>query len=258
MKKLGLFLLLILFGVEAFPVDQGPPKHRASEAYPTFLVPAMANAQGQFGAFFKTRVAITNPTSFNFPIEVTLYNKDGFVGRTSIDIGAGQTLNYTNFLQEVFQFSGAGAVRLDSWVGPPDGSPDYSFLVASEVYTENPNGKYKTIVAAGPPLDAISQSYAAFSPGITVDANNRTNIGCFNNTSDANNVLADLYDSNGSLVGTYSLSLPPQGWLQMPMGSPVSGGTLKWRAAGPAYCYAVVVDNTSNDGTFIPATSYIP
>lgn len=258
MKKIWLVPSLILFGLEVLPVEKGPPRQRASEAYPTFLVPAVANAQGQFGAFFKTRVAITNPTSFNFPIEVTLYNKDGFVGTTSIDIAAGQTLNFNNFLQDIFHTSGAGAVRFDSWVGPPGGSPDYSFLVASEVYTESTNGKYKTIVASGPPLDAISQSYAAFSPGISVDANNRTNIGCFNNTSAANNVLADLYDSNGGLVGTYTLSLPAQSWLQMPMGSPVSGGSIKWRAQAPAYCYAVVVDNTSNDGTFIPATNYIP
>jgi hypothetical protein len=258
MGRLRFVLLLILFGVEVLPVEKRPPQHRAAEAYPTFVVPALANIQGQFGAFFKTRVAITNPTSFNFPIEVTLYNKDGFVGRTNIDIAAGQTLNYSNFLQDVFHTGGAGAVRLDSWIGPPEGSPDYSFLVTSEVYTDGPNGKYKTIVAAGPPLDAISQSYAAFSAGINVDNNNRTNIGCFNNTSEANNVLADLYDSNGSSIGTYSLSLPPEGWLQMPMGSPVSGGAIKWRAGGPAYCYAVVVDNTSNDGTFIPATNYIP
>ena len=56
------------------------------------------------------------------------------------------------------------------------------------------------------------------------------------------------------------LNLPAKGWSQIGINDTVSGGYIKWRpqTLSSSYCYAVVVDNTSNDGTFIPALSYIP
>ena len=38
-------------------------RRKSDFAYPIWTVPTMANAQGQFGAFFKTRLAMFNPTT---------------------------------------------------------------------------------------------------------------------------------------------------------------------------------------------------
>lgn len=38
-------------------------------------------------------------------------------------------------------------------------------------------------------------------------------------------------------------------WTQVNLPNPVSGGYMRWRPVSAAYCYAVVVHNTSNDGT---------
>ncbi len=256
-KKAPLLLLLAFVSLENFSVELRPPKSKAAQAFPVITVPVMANNQGATAAFFKTRVSIINPTTFSYPIEAALYNQNGFVKEVTLAIVAGQILNYENFLEEVFQYNGAGSVKFDSWIGPEGGSSDYDFLVTAEVYTDSPNGQYKTIVATGPPPDSISQSFAAYSAGIRVDANNRTNIGCSNASQGPNVVFADIYDGNSTLVGVHQLQLSADGWFQEKVFENVSGGYIRWRPSGPAYCYAVVVDNTSNDGTFIPASSYV-
>lgn len=256
-KPLIWFLVTCCLLQETYPVRKAPHRHEAAQAFPIFLVPVMANNQGVTAAFFKTRVSIINPTTLAYPIEATLYNQNGFVKKATLAISPGQILNYENFLAEVFQSGGAGSVKFDSWIGPEGGSSDYDFLVTVEVYSESPNGEYKTIVATGPPLDSISQSFPAYSAGIRVDADNRTNIGCFNANPDSNTVFADVYDANNTLVGVHRLELPAEAWFQEKVFENVSGGYIKWRPSAPAYCYAVVVDNTSNDGTFIPAASYV-
>ena len=38
----------------------------------------------------------------------------------------------------------------------------------------------------------------------------------------------------------------------------ISGGYILWQPQASCYCYAVVVDNTSDDGTFINAIKYVP
>ena len=73
-----------------------------------------------------------------------------------------------------------------------------------------------------------------------------------------NEVQAELYDSAGNLVATLTITLTPQSWNQVSVPNNVVGGYIKFRPTLPAYCYAVVVDNTSNDGTFLQATEYAP
>jgi len=50
------------------------PKRKSDFAYPIWTIPTMANAQGQFGAFFKTRLAMFNPTTFSFIVAARLFN----------------------------------------------------------------------------------------------------------------------------------------------------------------------------------------
>lgn len=235
-----------------------PDVHRLQAADPYHLVPVMANNPGQFGAVFKTRVSIFNPTSFAYPIYVNLYNQSGKVATKTIAALPHEAKNYENFLQEVFNYSGAGSVEFDSWFDPPAGSPDYQFLVTAEVYTDSPNGQYKTVVTTGGPVDDIGPSREAYSPGISVNASARSNIGCFNDSTSSQTVQAHLYAASGSLLHTYSMNLAGNGWSQIGIGDAVSGGYILWRPQAPCYCYAVVVDNISNDGTFINATKYVP
>ena len=235
-----------------------PDVQKLQAADPYHLVPVMANNPGQFGALFKTRVSILNPTSFAYPIYVNLYNQSGKLATKTINILPHEAKNYENFLQEIFSYSGAGSVEFDSWFDAPAGSPDYQFLVSAEVYTDSPNGQYKTVVTTGGPVDDIGPSREAYSPGISVSASARSNIGCFNDSSSSQTVQAQLYAASGSLIHTYSINLAGNGWSQIGISDTVFGGYILWQPQASCYCYAVVVDNTSNDGTFINANKYVP
>ena len=253
---LGLCLLRLPLEAE----DNLPGRNSLSASSAVIRIPAMANNPGLFGAFFRTKVSILNVTPQVFQVEATLYNQTGEVQKVSLASGPGQALNFDNFLQDVFGYQGAGAVRLASL---PAGQTSNQFMVSAEVYADSLSGRYKTIVQPGGDSDSISSSREAFTPGISVDATSRTNIGCYNDGFQSlgpQTIFADLNRASGTLVNTYVLNLPAKGWSQIAINDPVSGGYIKWRpqTLSSCYCYAVVVDNTSNDGTFIPALSYIP
>jgi hypothetical protein len=67
-----------------------------------------------------------------------------------------------------------------------------------------------------------------------------------------------VYDSANRLVTTVVLTVGGGSWIQVSLPNAVSGGYIRWRPVSAAYCYAVVVNNASNDGTFVPAVNYVP
>jgi len=247
-----LFSIVISSGAELVPLQS-----QAASASSVITIPVMTNAPGALGGVFKTKVVVFNPTIFSFPVEVSLYGTNGFVGKTAISLAAGQVRNYENFLAEVFSFTGAGTVNFDS-LSLPGGNSSLKFLVSAEVYMDSDKGRFKTVVSTGAPLDSVSSTANAYSIGITVDGDTRTNLGCFNTSFSTNVISAEIYDSANRLITTIGLTLGGGTWTQVSLPNSVSGGYVRWRPTGAAFCYAVVVNNTSNDGTFIPATNYVP
>lgn len=259
MKKTALIALLFLLlpVASSFAAEVIPLQQQAAGASPLITIPVMTNAPGALVGVFKTKVVVFNPTISSFPVEVSLYGGNGFVAKTTINLFAGQVRNYENFLAEVFAYTGAGTVNFDS-LSLPGGNANLKFLVSAEVYIDSPNGRFKTVVSTGAPLDPVSPTANAYSIGITVDGDNRTNLGCFNTSFSTNVISADLYDSANRLVTTIALTVGGGSWTQVGLPNSVSGGYIRWRPVSAAYCYAVVVNNTSNDGTFIPAVNYVP
>jgi hypothetical protein len=239
MKKVVAGCVLLLCALSLSSAELTPPKNKIATASPIITIPVMANTPGALGGIFKTKVVIFNPTIFSFPIEVSLYGTGGLVNKTTINMAAGQIRNYENFLEEVFTFTGAGTVNFDS-LSLPGGNSNLDFLVNAEVYMDSEKGRFKTVVATGPPLDPISPSVSAYSLGVTVDANTRTNVGCFNTSFSTNVINADLYDASNKLVATVTLTLGGGSWNQVALTTPVAGGYIRWRPLASAYCYAVV------------------
>jgi hypothetical protein len=244
MKKVVPSLLIFLMACDVFAAGTRRPKQSFSFASNFAVVPSMANVPGLFGAVWKTKVDLFNPTASNYSIQATLYDKTGQLQQKTIDLSAGQLKTYQNFLSDVFGFGGAGAVKFDS------GSDQNQFVLNAEVYTDTANGRYITPV---PGLVFDASNSVSYSLAVTVDSNNRTNIGAFNSSSSTNIVTAELYDSSGALVTTLTLTLAPDAWNQVAVPNNVSGGFIKFTPTLPAFCYAVVVNNTSNDGDFIQA-----
>jgi len=255
-NKLLLAIASFLLSLNASAADRNLPRNALS-AFPTVVIPVMANNPGIIpGTFFKTKVAIINPTQLAYPIQVTLYDGSGQVGQVTINMSAGQLRNYDNFLEQVFGRSGAGSVVFNSGAGVPGGSAANDFIVSAEVFTDSPTGKYKTVVTSGALLDAVSNLSQAYSLGITVDGTTRTNVGAFNDTDSPNVINADIYNAAGTLLSTVTLTLTARSWAQVGVPTSVTNGYIRWRTDGLAYCYAVVVDNLSNDGTFVPGAEF--
>jgi len=216
-------------------------------------VPVVANVPGIGGAF-QSYLAIYNPTSSAFSVTASLYDVNGAKRTALIPLAAGELKTYTNFLDTVFSgFTGGGAVTFSS----PDsagGTRNNRFIVNTEVRTAGT--RYSTAI---PVLEFAGTGSRSFAPGITVDSNTRTNIGCFDQSGAANSVKATILDNTGTqTIGTVTINLAANGWRQTAVSSIVSNGNVQFDPADSAVCYAVVIDNATNDGRFISAAEYKP
>src|SRR5216684_6688181 len=216
-------------------------------------IPVVANVPGQ-GGTFQSYLAIFNPTSSAYSVTATLFDVTGTKRTALIPLAAGELKTYTNFLDSVFNgFSGGGAV---TFVSPDStgGTRNNRFIVSTEVRTVG--ARYGTTV---PVLEFAGTSSRSFAPGITVDSNTRTNVGCFDQSGAANSVKATILDNTGKqTIGSVTLNLAANGWGQTAVTTIVSGGYVQFDPTDSAVCYAVVVDNATNDGRFISAAEYKP
>lgn len=209
------------------------------------LLPTSANVNGQFGAVFKTKVSIFNPTVYSYSIRAGLSNEDGEIASTYIAIGSGQTVTFNNFLSDVFGYYGGAAIDLSS------GNDAYKFIVSSQVYVDTGSGRYTTSVQFADDLGAITPARPGYVVGITINSNFRTNIGCASNTSAPQTITLRAFDRDFNLVGDpFSFDMRGYSWAQYSVTVPLTNGGFMINASQNAVCYAVEVNNVSNDGTY--------
>ena len=107
------------------------------------VIPATANSPGRFGAHYKTRVVIFNPTSRDYTITARLYDSNGPARRSEIRIDSGQVPRLEQFSGRGLRLQGRGAV----WLRADD--QDDLFYMTAEVYTDSANGCFSTTVVSG-------------------------------------------------------------------------------------------------------------
>ncbi len=253
MKRLA-SLLAITMAVIALPaLAQTRAPHAQSFASDFQTVPVMGNVPG-IGSTFQTYVALFNPTASGYPITVSLFDAAGARHDAIVTLAAGELKTYTNFLDAVFQgYHGGGAVTFRS-SDSAGGTRNNRFIIDAEVRTSGTN--FGTSV---PALEFPGTSSRSFSPGVTVGAAARTNFGCFDQSGSPNSIKVTVLDSSGTqTLGIQTLNLGANAWTQTALTTIVSNGTLQFDPSDSAVCYAVVVDNSSNDGRFVMASEYRP
>jgi hypothetical protein len=220
------------------------------------IVPTAANAAGQFGAYFKTRVSIfgmpDNATATSIPMKIYALTPTGRK-EVSYTLPVGPVKTWENALAELFGYTGAAAILFDT-----DSVYDNLFVTA-EVYTDSPNGRFSTAVETLTILDSVGSTYPDLTVGLTAGSNSRANIGCSSDSSSKTTTTASVYGAGGSKLKAFTFEIPASGWAQIPIDVVVNRGAIIWQSTGySTYCWAVNVDNASNDGTFLGRTTYVP
>ncbi len=219
-----------------------------------YLIPAAASNPGAGGTYWRLDLSVLNPYSWR-AITVRmkfLREKTDNTSATYRDfvIAAGQQLALTDVVGTQFGVTGKGALEL--WT--LDGA---YFTPSARSYTTSPTGTYGH--------EVLGQDYAvggggrAFTSGIRVDSQYRTNIGAVNASSVGISVLAEILDGNGAARGSYTFNLLP--WSTEQVAAPVSGGDLgpgsvRWTCLSSGtniqwVAYATPVDNTSGDAIYL-------
>lgn len=209
-----------------------------------WVIPTMANSPGRFGAYYRTKVILTNYDA-DLDLAVSLYGPNGLVDRRTYSIDARHYRVWGNFLSDFFDYRGAGAVEF---------SGNAPFVVSAEVYTTSPSGTYTTVVHNGPSPLTPYLSGAESVGAITVDDSTRINVGVFNNANRSQSVTARVYYGGEDPVQTITFDMAPKGWAQKSVSARGSGGYIFWRVPQEAYLWVVSVDNRSNDGTLAVPT----
>jgi hypothetical protein len=254
MKRLA-SLLAITMAVVALPaLAQTRVPHAQGFASDFQTVPVMGNVPG-IGSTFQTYVSLFNPTPSGYSVQASLFDASGVRHDAVITLAAGELKTYTNFLDAVFSgYVGGGAVTFRS----PDsagGLRNNRFIVDAEVRTSG-STRFGTSV---PAVEFAGTSSRSFSPGVTVGAAARTNFGCFDQSGSTNSIKVTVLDSSGTqTLGIQTLNLGANAWGQTALTTIVSNGIVQFDPSDSAVCYAVVVDNTSNDGRFVMASEYRP
>ena len=201
---------------------------------------------------FRTRVVIANLTSHEYSITATLYGPNGLVSREIISMPASHYRGWDNFLRRVFDYTGNGSVVLQSESDSEAGDASesrYKFYLTAEVYSDSGDGRFSTPVVNGiAPM--VDEGDRAYNFGITVNEDQRANIGAFNPSDEPVSVQAEVSDESGP-VETVDFEMAPYSWQQKPVSAAVDFGWIEWKTSGGTYLWAVTVDNRTNDGTLV-------
>jgi hypothetical protein len=219
-----------------------------------YLIPAAASNPGLNQTYWRLDLSVLNPYSWR-SITVRMKFLREKVDNTAATykefvINAGGQLFLADVVKNQFGVTGKGALVLYT----SDGA---YFTPNARSYTTSPTGTYGHAV--------IGQSWTvygaatAFTAGIRVDSDYRTNIGAVNASSDPISILAEVLDANGAVMGSYTFNLLPWSTEQVGVSSFASNfgtGSVRWTASSSApyfewVAYATPVDNTSGDAIYL-------
>ncbi len=180
------------------------------------------------------------------------------VATKSITVGKRSMAIYDNVVQSLFGGGPAlGAIRLTS---------DDDFIATQRIYADLSSQGRGTLGQFVPGLDASSAKtkgiLVQLKSGQSAIGNFRTNWGGANPNATVANIRFELFDINNQLAGTNNLTLQPYGVFSPAnivgfFGNPnrdLSDAWIAFESDVPIFVYGSIVDNTSTDPTFVPAS----
>jgi PKD repeat protein len=222
------------------------------------LVSAAAQTNGIGGSKWRTELTLFNAGD-SAAITMIFLPDNGSILTRTIALGAKQSVTYANALADVFGLSsGAGAIAIEATAS--GSTPDLK--VSSRTFTDGAAGTYGQAVPDVKTSDLQSTTYLT---ALASSASYRTNVGLVNRTASTAGALLQLYDANGSLVGSNNVAIAPNSFQQGSLSTyfpAVASRTLDAASivvtsssAGAISAYGSVIDNRTQDPIYVQASA---
>lgn len=224
------------------------------------FIPAAAHVQGLVGTDWRTDLEISNGKETMVECTIDLL-KTGFNNASpetaTVSVPGNSNIRVTDALSTLFHYDGTAALGLSA--------NQSSIAATSWTYNTTDAGTYGQFIPGTVSELSISQSKPSLMVQLSQsDVGNsgyRTNLGLLNVTALQLEIVIDLFDNDGTIVGTVSAVLKPFEHRQINRifgevtSAAIRNGFARVSTTTPQgifLTYASVVDNRSGDPVFIP------
>jgi hypothetical protein len=252
-------VIVLLFVAVSLPL--------AAQINDTYVIPASANASGNFGTRWQTQFSVFNPQlGYPLTVSVTFLPTGGGVGmERPFTVPANGTVLSDNILDDLFGIkNGSGALLVATF---PEDNPTVpndvlsrSFLVTTNTYNNARSGTYgQTIPGVWAGLqDFNTDGISAVAHGVRNVARLgwRTNVGAVNLGRSNVTLRLNIYGADGgTLLKGATLDIPPLGHRQASLPAEVDGGSIEFFVDDPSnqavvFPYSSTIDPLSGDPSY--------
>ena len=239
----------------------------AAQINDTYVIPASANAAGNFGTRWLTQFSVFNP-QLDYPLTVSvtfLPTGGGTATEKTFTVPANGTVLSDNILDDLFGIkSGSGALLVATFAEDNPKAPNdvlsRSFLITTNTYNNVKSGTYgQTIPGVWAGLqDFNSDGISAVAHGIRNVSRLgwRTNVGAVNLGRSNVTLRINIYDADGKTIKQgATLDIPGLGHRQASLPAEVDGGSVEFFVDDPSktavvFPYSSTIDDLSGDPTY--------
>lgn len=229
------------------------------------LVPSVASTGGAGGSHWVSSVSIVNPQNVSIVIRMYLLpaNTDNRNYRSSertVTIPAGGAVRISDPLRTLWGTTGLASIFLES--DPSAGNPA-AFAVDSRIFNvADPLATFGLSLVGT--LEGISSQDRGYAADVESSAAYRTNIGLFNDSSEAAVVEVAVVKPDGNLLARKSYNILPFSLIQLPVSdittTPFNHASVRVAPpstlSGQLIGYVSVIDNATNDPAAFPIRPY--
>lgn len=225
--------------------------------------PVVSRTDGLAGARWFTSVQMANPQSEALTITVRLSSAGAFQAETVV-IAAGETLSWSDFLGEVFDFDGNGALFLeaDAASNPDLPSERRGFAASMRIFTEGADGgSFGQGVPSLDPVAGFLGDWTAYFPAVSLWGQPgvegfRTNAGFWNIGTEDARMRLRILDSSGAQVWQQTVTAHRHEpfVMSLPRDLQIETATLAVDTLGEwldCAVYISVVDNVTGDASYL-------
>ncbi len=225
--------------------------------------PVVSRTDGLAGTRWFTSVQIANPQGENLTITARLSSAGTFQTETVV-VAAGETKNWPDFLGEVFEFEGNGALFLeaDAASNPDLSSERRAFAASMRIFTEGVDGgSFGQGVPSLDPVSGFLGDWTAYFPAVSLWGQPgvegfRTNVGFWNIGAEDAQMRLRLLDASGAQVWQQIVTAHRHEpfVMSLPRDLQTETATLEVDTLGEWFDCAVyisVVDNITGDASYL-------